>query len=263
MSILAEIIEKKREEVPQTRHQSRQEEWERRLRDLPSPPDFEQALRRAGRIRVIAEIKKGSPSAGVLRDPFDPPAIAVDYEKHGADCLSVLTDRSFFLGSIDDLRSVRASVSLPLLRKDFVIDPVQVEEARLAGASAVLLIAECLERSQLADLVGKIRDLGMQPLVELYDAENLEAVLASGTGLVGINNRDLRSFQTDLAHTLDLLPHIPTDRLVVSESGIRSRSEVDRLARAGVGAILVGETFMRSPSPGAKLAELLGEGTAV
>ncbi|MBY0585998.1 indole-3-glycerol phosphate synthase TrpC [bacterium] len=257
MSILAKIVDQKRIEVEQSKDRARREHWWRRLGDLPLPADFEAALRLPGRMRVIAEIKQASPSAGILRDPFDPPAIASDYEQHGADCLSVLTDENFFQGSIDHLRAVRQVVSLPLLRKDFVIDPVQIAEARLAGASAVLLIAECLSRAELADLVGEIRQARMQPLVELYDPENLEAVLESGTNLVGINNRDLRSFVTDLSHTLDLLPRIPPDRVVVSESGIRTRDDVDRLASAGVHAILVGETFMRAPSPGAKLAELL------
>jgi indole-3-glycerol phosphate synthase len=209
-------------------------------------------------MRVIAEIKKASPSAGVMRDPFDPVAIAEDYAQHGADCLSILTDVDFFQGSIEYLRQVARIVKRPILRKDFIIDPVQVLEARLAGASAVLLIAECLTAGELADLVGEIRSLGMAPLVELHDAQNLEAVLASGTKLVGINNRDLRSFHTDLAHTLDLLDAIPKDRIVVSESGIRTRHDIERLSASGVQAILVGEAFMRAPSPGAKLAELLG-----
>lgn len=258
MNILDEIIERKRQEIVIARKQAERDDWRSRVRDLPRPVSFEAALRKPGRIRVIAEVKKASPSAGVLRDPFLPVEIAQDYESHGADCLSILTDVDFFQGSIDYLRNVSLAVSLPLLRKDFVIDPVQVLEARVAGASAVLLIAECLERSSLADLVGEIRSLGMAPLVELYDPENLDAVLASGTTLVGINNRDLRSFQTDLSHTLDLLPIIPTDRVVVSESGIRTPADVQRLRQSGVQAILVGEAFMRAESPGSKLAELIG-----
>jgi indole-3-glycerol phosphate synthase len=258
MSILDQIVERKRQEILIAREKSEREDWRCRVRDLPNPLSFESALRRPGRIRVIAEVKKASPSAGVLRDPFLPVEIARDYVRHGADCLSILTDVDFFQGSIDYLEEVFQTVPIPLLRKDFVIDPVQVLEARLAGASAVLLIAECLDPSALADLVGEIRFLGMAPLVELYDPENLDAVLASGTTLVGINNRDLRSFQTDLAHTLDLLPLIPKDRVVVSESGIRTSADVQHLARAGVHAILVGETLMRAESPGAKLAELIG-----
>jgi indole-3-glycerol phosphate synthase len=259
MSILDQIVERKRQEIFIAREKSEREDWPSRVRDLPKPVSFESALQKPGRIRVIAEVKKASPSAGVLRDPFLPVEIARDYDRHGADCLSILTDVDFFQGSIDNLREVSHAVSLPLLRKDFVIDPVQVVEARLAGASAVLLIAECLDRSALADLVGEIRFLGMAPLVELYDPENLDAVLASGTTLVGINNRDLRSFQTDLSHTLDLLPSIPKDRVVVSESGIRTPGDVQRLSQAGVQAILVGEAFMRADSPGAKLAELIAE----
>ena len=260
MNILAEIVEQKRLEVADALPRAQAEDWERRAESFPAPADFEAALRQPGRMRVIAEIKKASPSAGVLRADFDPVAIAKSYATHGADCLSILTDVKYFQGSIDYLRAVQQSegVGLPLLRKDFVIDPVQVYEAKLAGASAVLLIAECLDPSSMKDLVSLIHSLGMTALVELFDPENLGPVIESGTHLVGINNRDLRTFHTDVRHTIDLLADIPKDRLVVSESGIKTRADVERLAEAGVQAILVGEAFMRAADPGAKLAELVG-----
>lgn len=256
--VLARIVERKRIEVEQARAAAARDDWRGRSADLPAPPNFLAALAKPGRIRVIAEIKKASPSAGVLRPDFDPVAIAQSYARNGADCLSVLTDEQFFQGSIGHLRAVRQAVALPILRKDFVLNEAQVYEARLAGASAVLLIAECLDPAPLCDLAGLIGELSMTALVELYDPENLPAVLASGARLIGINNRDLRTFATDLRHTLDLLDQIPADRLVISESGIKTRGDIERLASAGVAAVLVGETFMRAADPGLKLAELIG-----
>ena len=210
-------------------------------------------------IRLIAEVKKASPSKGVIRDDFDPVAIARIYQQHGAACLSVLTDRPYFQGSLEYLRQVRAAVDLPVLRKDFIIDPYQVIEARAAGADAVLLIAECLDDDLLERLYNAILDLGMTPLVELYEPANLARVLRVGARLVGINNRDLRTFQTDLEHTLRLRRQIPPERIVVGESGIRSRQDVERLEAAGVQAMLVGETLMASPDIGAAVDELLGK----
>lgn len=258
MNILAEIVEQKKREVAIALPRAEAENWKGKAESLPKAADFEAALRRPGRMRVIAEIKKASPSAGILRENFDPVEIAKSYSEHGADCLSILTDVPFFQGSIDYLKAVRRTVDLPLLRKDFVIDPVQIYEAKLAGASAVLLIAECLNTSEMQDLVGLIHSLGMTALVELFDPENLQPVIESGTHLIGINNRDLRTFHTDVRHTIDLLADIPSDRVVVSESGIKTRADVEKLSEAGVQAILVGEAFMRAPDPGAKLAELLG-----
>lgn len=263
--ILRAIIETKQREVASLRSRLDLTEGKARAADQPPVADFAVALARRGGgkaapIRVIAEIKKASPSAGVLRPDFDPPAIARSYARHGASALSVLTDESYFQGSLDHLRAVAQAVTVPLLRKDFLIDPLQVVEARLAGASAALLIAECLTPVQLADLVGLIHGLGMTALVELHDPKHLPAVLASGTKIVGVNNRDLRTFTTDLRQTTDLLDDIPRDRIVVSESGIKTRDDVRCLSDAGVDAILVGETFMRAVDPGAKLAELVGPG---
>lgn len=256
--ILARIVARKREEVQQLYAQDSGDGWQRRAMETPTPPDFLGALRGHEAMRVIAEIKRASPSAGILRPDFDPVAIASSYSNHGAACISVLTDRDFFQGSLDHLRAVTASVAIPVLRKDFVIDPLQVYEAKVAGAAGVLLIAECLTNSQMRDLLQLIESLQMTALVELHDRENLSAVLDAGARLIGINNRDLRTFQTRLEHTLELLRDIPSDRTVVSESGIRQREDVQRLKEAGVAGILVGEAFMRAPDPGVKLAELLG-----
>lgn len=258
MDFLQKIVVEKRREIGEARGLMAREDWRLRAADLPPPLDFFQALADSPPIRVIAEIKKASPSAGVFRPDFDPVAIAHAYRRAGAACLSVLTDREFFQGSIEDLRAVARAVSLPVLRKDFILDECQILEARLAGASAVLLIAECLSRGEMADLAGQIAALAMTPLVEIHDPDNLEAAIANGASLIGINNRDLRTFKTDLATTLRLLPKIPQDRLVVSESGIRASTDLARLEAAGARAVLVGETLLRADDPGAKLRELIG-----
>ncbi|MGL4462382.1 MAG: indole-3-glycerol phosphate synthase TrpC [Planctomycetia bacterium] len=256
--VLAKIVERKRLDIADLRRRAEAEGWAEQARTAPASVDFFAAMDPADGIRVIAEIKKASPSAGVLRPNFDPPAIARSYARNGAAAISVLTDEPFFQGRIEDLRNVRAAVDLPLLRKDFVLDEVQILQARMSGAAAVLLIAECLSPERLAELTATIFDYGMTPLVELYEPSNLPAVLASGTRLVGVNNRNLRTFETRLEHTLDLRQAIPSDRRLVSESGISTRADVERLEAAGVDGILVGETFMRADDPGAKLAELIG-----
>lgn len=260
--VLAEIVEYKRTEIQRTRELALAENWEVRAMECPRPVDFLQALKNAQRIGVIAEIKKASPSAGVIREDFDPPSLAESYAAGGADCLSVLTDEKYFQGALDYLRSVAKQVSLPVLRKDFILEPCQVYEAKLAGASAVLLIAECLTAEELSQLVQLTERLEMTALVELYDPANLPAVLDSNARLIGINNRNLRTFVTDLRHTTELLPEIPSDRMVVSESGIRRPEDVDLLVDAGVHAILVGEAFMRADDPGAELARLVRRGEA-
>jgi indole-3-glycerol phosphate synthase len=209
-------------------------------------------------VKLIAEIKKASPSKGVLRTDFRPVEIACTYEAHGASCLSVLTDEQYFQGSLAVLREVRAAVGIPVLRKDFILDSYQLLEARAAGADAVLLIAECLDDCNLRKLHNEALDLGLTPLVELYEPENLPRVLAAGATLVGINNRDLRTFETDLAHTIRLRDQVPADCVLVAESGIRTRADVERLAAAGVHAMLVGESLMIQQDIGRAVAELLG-----
>lgn len=258
-TILDRIVASKRLEVEAARVRLPAAELERRLAQAPPPRDFHAALTRPHGIQVIAEVKKASPSAGVIREDFNPVAVARNFAEHGAAAISVLTDEPFFQGRLSYLTGIRSAVALPLLRKDFILDRYQLLEARVAGADAVLLIAEILDRAALPRLLRETADLGMQALVELYDADNLARVIDSGATLVGINNRDLRTFQTTLEHTLELRPRLPQDYCVVSESGITTRAEVLRLEQAGVQAILVGESLMRARSPGLKLQELLGQ----
>ena len=258
-TILDQIVAAKREEVARAKAETPEAALRKQLADALPVRDFLAALSAGPPVRLIAEVKKASPSKGVIRDDFDPVAIARIYQQHGATCLSVLTDRPYFQGSLEYLRQVRAAVDLPVLRKDFIIDPYQVIEARAAGVDAVLLIAECLDDDLLERLYHAILDLEMTPLVELYEPANLARVLRIGARLVGVNNRDLRTFQTDLEHTLRLRRQIPPERIVVGESGIRSRQDVERLEAAGVQAMLVGETLMASQDIGAAVDELLGK----
>ena len=257
-TILDKIVATKRQEIERAKREVPEAQLRERLGEAPPARDFFAALARQGPIRLIAEVKKASPSKGVIRADFDPVAIARVYQEHGAACISVLTDAPYFQGSLEYLRQIRATVDLPLLRKDFIVDPYQVLEARLAGADAVLLIAECLEDDALRRLLDAIVALGMTPLVELYEPENLPRVLGAGARLVGINNRNMRTFEVDLDHTLRLRREIPADRVVVGESGIRTRADVERLEAAGVQAMLVGESLMARDDVGAAVDELLG-----
>jgi indole-3-glycerol phosphate synthase len=221
--------------------------------------DFEGAMRAklaAGQAAVIAEIKKASPSKGVLRADFIPADIAQSYAEHGAACLSVLTDKQFFQGSVDFLKQARASCDLPVLRKDFMVDPYQIYEARAMGADAILLIAACLDDAQMADMEAVAHRLDMAVLVEVHDRAELDRALKLKTRLVGVNNRNLKTFEVSLQTTLDLLPHVPADRLLVTESGILSADDVKRMRDANVNAFLVGEAFMRASEPGEALAKL-------
>jgi indole-3-glycerol phosphate synthase len=259
-TILDKIVASKRREI----EQAKAGRPEGALRDeagaAPPARDFFSALAKPGPIRLIAEVKKASPSAGVIRDDFDPVDIAMTYERHGASCLSVLTDAPYFQGSLADLQSVRAAVDLPLLRKDFILDEYQLFEARAAGADAVLLIAECLDDCNLRKLHDRAVEMKMAPLVELYDPDNLQRVFDAGATLIGVNNRDLRTFHTDLEHTLRLRDRVPDECVLVAESGIRTRADVQRLQAAGVDAILVGESLMSSTDIGAAVDSLLGQG---
>jgi indole-3-glycerol phosphate synthase len=228
----------------------------------PKVRDFAGALRArlaAGKPAVIAEIKKASPSRGVLREHFDPGAIAASYARHGAACLSVLTDEPFFQGHLEHMKLARAACALPVLRKDFTLDPYQVYEARAAGADCVLLIVAVLETARMRELEAVAHELGMAVLVEAHDAAELERALALRTPLIGINNRNLRTFETRLETTLDLLDRIPRDRIVVTESGILTREHVGTLLARRVGCFLVGEAFMRAADPGAELGQLFAE----
>ena len=223
--------------------------------------DFLGAIRAklaAGRPAVIAEVKKASPSKGVLRPDFIPADIAQSYAEHGAACLSVLTDKQFFQGSVDYLKQARASCDLPVLRKDFLVDAYQVYEARAMGADCILLIAACLSDAQMAEFEAIARSLDMAVLVEVHDRAEMERALRLKTPLVGINNRNLKTFEVSLDTTLALKDLVGTDRIVVTESGIHTRDDVLRMGAAGVGAFLVGEAFMRAPEPGEALAALFG-----
>ena len=257
-TILDQIVAGKRLEIEAAQGRLSLEQLRQQLAAASPPRDFLAALAGPGPIRLIAEVKKASPSRGVIRADFDPAGIATIYAQHGAACISVLTEGPHFQGSLDCLRQVRAAVDVPLLRKDFVLDPYQILEARVRGADAVLLIAECLDGGLLGELYQSILELGMTPLVEFYEPASLPRVLDLGARLVGINNRDLRTFHTDLEHTLRLCRQIPADRVVVGESGIRTRADVLRLEAAGVRAMLVGETLMAQADIAAAVEELLG-----
>ena len=257
-TILDEIVATKRREVAEARERSPLADLARQAEAGSAPLDFRGALTRPGPIALIAEVKKASPSAGVIRPDFDPVAIARSYQGHGASCLSVLTDRDYFQGSLDDLRRVREQVALPILRKDFTIDEYQIVEARATGADAVLLIAEVLDDRDLTFLLQVARRWGMAALVEFHDPANLDRVIQAGADLVGINNRDLKRFVTDLETTFRLRERIPPEVAVVSESGITRREQVERLEKAGVSAILVGESLMREDDPGQAIDRLLG-----
>jgi indole-3-glycerol phosphate synthase len=260
--ILNKIVEVKWEEISAAKLQrslaSQREEAEARKSERLG---FERALRAsiaAGRAAVIAEIKKASPSKGVLREDFRPAEIAETYARNGAACLSVLTDERFFQGSVDYLQQARAACELPVLRKDFMVDEYQVMEAGAMGADCILLIVACLADSQMADLEAAAHALGMDVLVEVHDGDELDRALKLKTPLVGINNRNLRTFDVTLDTTLGLLPRVPADRLLVTESGILGAADVKRMRDANVHAFLVGEAFMRAPDPGAALANLFG-----
>jgi len=255
-TILDRIVASKRIEIEEAKVRVSASQLEKAVASLPPARDFRAALAAGPNIQVIAEVKKASPSAGEMATHFDPVATATIYEKHGAACISVLTDGPFFQGKLEDLQAVRKAVSIPLLRKDFILDRYQLLQARLAGADAALLIAEILDDHQLRSLQEEARQIGLQTLVELYEPENVNRVLDSGARLVGVNNRDLRSFVVRLEHTLDLARRMPPDVLLVSESGIRSPEDVQRLATGSVKAILVGETLMRAENPGKMLETL-------
>jgi indole-3-glycerol phosphate synthase len=257
MTILDEILEQKRSELAEARRRLPGPRLAERAEAVREPVrGFRRALERAVPPAVIAELKRRSPSRGEIRADFDPVLLAKEYADGGAAALSVLTDERFFGGSLAFLRKVREAVALPLLRKDFLIDPYQVDEARLAGADAVLLIVAALEGPLLRALLERARGLGLDALVEVHDERELDAALGAGADWIGINNRDLRSFVTDLAVTERLAPRVPPGVAIVAESGIHGPADVARLARAGARAFLVGESLMREPEPGRALRRL-------
>ncbi|HEB58963.1 MAG TPA: indole-3-glycerol phosphate synthase TrpC [Gammaproteobacteria bacterium] len=257
--ILKKIVARKAEEVAERRTYLPLDELKAHIADAAPTRGFLRAIEARvamGEAAVIAEAKKASPSKGVIRADFDPAAIARSYEQGGAACLSVLTDVDFFQGSDDYLQQARAACTLPVLRKDFVIDPWQIHEARHIGADAILLIAAILTTEQLQEFSALAHELGLDVLLEVHDGEELERALQTDCHLIGINNRNLRTFETRLETTLDLLDRIPSERIVVTESAIHTPADVQRMRAAGVNAFLVGEAFMRATDPGEKLTEL-------
>jgi indole-3-glycerol phosphate synthase len=258
-NVLDRILEAKRREVHEAQQRVPLDEMRRRAREASPPRGFELSLRakvEAGLPAVIAEIKRASPSRGLIRPDFDPARIAASYERNGAACLSVLTDRDFFGGSPEDLQAARAACSLPVLRKDFIVDDYQVHEARSWGADCILLIMDAAPDARLVALERIAQDLGMDVLVECHDGPQLERALALKSPLVGINNRDLRTFETHLETTISLRGQVPLERLLVTESGIAAPEDVARLRLSGVGAYLVGSAFMVAEDPGKELKRL-------
>ena len=259
--ILQQIVEVKHQEVAAAKKRKSFEAMRADAESRVLTRDFVGALRAriaAGKPAVIAEIKKASPSKGVIREDFIPADIAQSYAEHGAACLSVLTDKEFFQGSVDFLKQARASCQLPVLRKDFMVDAYQIYESRAMGADCVLLIAACLDDAHMKELEAVAMGLDMAVLVEVHDGAELERALRLKAPLVGINNRNLKTFEVSLDTTLSLRREVPADRLLITESGIQTRDDVLRMGAAGVNAFLVGEAFMRVPEPGEALAALFG-----
>jgi len=258
--ILARILEVKTEEVMVGKARESQSELRARIADLPPMRDFAGALRARAAAQgdaVIAEVKRASPSAGIIRSDFDPAAIAKSYEAGGATCLSVLTDQQFFKGDDAFVVQAREACGLPVLRKEFIIDPWQVYQTRAMGADALLLIVAALDDARLSQLAELGKTLGLSVLIEVHDTAELEQALAVPGDLIGINNRDLHRFITDLDTSLKLVPMVPSDRLVVAESGIHTPEDIQRLRQGGIGAFLIGESLMRQPEPGAALSRLI------
>ena len=262
-SILDRIVAHKRVELAERSQIVHIEALRARARNAAKPRDFRAAITRGiSDVRLIAEVKKASPSKGVIRADFHPVEIATEYARSGADALSVLTDERFFQGHLDYLTEIQSRVDIPLLRKDFTLDEYHVVEARAAGADAVLLIVAVLELALLKELHACAAELGMAAIVEVHDADEVERALSAGAEIIGVNNRNLRTFETRLETTFALRELVPSDTVVVSESGINSRRDVERLAEAGVDAMLVGESLMRAESIFSKIAELRGTGRA-
>lgn len=259
IDILDKILATKREEIAERSQNTSLANLQAKATTADAPRGFIAALQNKiaqNQPAVIAEIKKASPSKGIIRPDFDPPAIAASYERGGAACLSVLTDTQYFQGHEDFLQAARAACNLPVIRKDFIIDPYQVYEARAINADCILLIAAALDDTQLASLYGLATELGMDVLIEVHDREELERVLPLNAPLVGINNRNLRTFETSLATSIDLLPLVPDSTLLVTESGIHNRNDVKLMHDNAIHAFLVGEAFMRAEDPGTELNTL-------
>ncbi len=262
-NVLEQIVADKRIEVAAARHAQPLAEVVARCRDLPPTRDFLGALRNAPGIGIIAELKRASPSAGCIQATADPVTVAQCYAAAGANCISVLTDHKYFQGSLADLAAVRAAVSIPLLRKDFILDEYQLYEARAAGADCVLLIAECLPQPDLEHLFHRAGELGLAVLIEIYEPDNLDRVLTLNPPLLGVNNRNLKTMVIDLEHSLRLRPRVPATTLFVSESGIQQTAQICELKRRGVNAVLVGETLMKCGDPERTLRDWIAAAQAI
>ncbi len=257
--ILDEIVKRKREKLKEVKIEIPLSDIKEKVKDLSETRDFKKAIKRkkGEALKLIAEIKKGSPSKGIIMEDFDPERIALTYEEKGASAISVLTESDFFYGSLSDLRTVRKKVSLPILRKDFIFDTYQIFESRLHGADAILLIASILERSQTEDFMGLAAELGMDSLVEVHNLQDLEKSLTVDAEIIGINNRSLDTLKVDIETTFNIIKDIPEEKIVVSESGIKERGDVERLEKERVDAILIGTAFMEAKDIGKKVEELL------
>jgi len=255
--ILDEIIENKSSEVEISKTSLPLEQIQEQIKDALPSRNFFDAINPKGELKIISEVKHASPSKGVFREDFDPVQIAKSYSAGGASAISVLTDEKYFRGSLSFLKNIRAEVDTPLLRKDFIVDPYQVYEARLFGADAILLIVAALDQTSLSELLGLTHSLQMNAIVEVHDENELDRALEADARIIGINNRDLRTFDVDLNVSINLSKKVPEDKIVVAESGISSIEDMDRLRGEGVHVFLIGETFMKAPDPGQKLKELI------
>jgi indole-3-glycerol phosphate synthase len=255
--ILERIVKAKRKEVAALKERIPLTQLKDARGNLLPVRDFRGAISSA-RCSIIAEVKRSSPSQGRIREEFDPVQIATIYQNNGAHAVSVLTDEAFFEGTGEYLTAIKKTIDLPLLRKDFIIDPYQIHETRILGGDAVLLIASLLEQGQLLEYITLSETLGLAPVVEVHTKKELDKALAADAGIIGINNRDLKTFSTDIKKTLELAPFIPTDRIVVTESGINTRRDIEQLMEAGIHCFLIGEALMRAEDIGGKLRELLG-----
>jgi indole-3-glycerol phosphate synthase len=255
--ILDEIIENKKAEIESSKRASPLEILQEKLKDALPARNFFDAINSNGQLKIISEIKHASPSKGIFREDFDPVEIARSYSKGGASAISVLTDEKYFKGKLSYLKSIRENVDTPLLRKDFIVDPYQVYEARIYGADALLLIVAALDQDSLTGLLELTHSLRMNAIIEVHDAEELERALDAGARIIGINNRDLRTFNVDLNVSVNLSRKIPEGKIVIAESGIGSIEDIDNLRAQGVHVFLIGETFMKAPDPGEKLKELI------